>query len=1349
MTDQGYMRKTIKIGKSKGESLASYIEPNFRITSSYDKLQELYRDDSLYVFDRSSDDKYRISIGEILDHKLIFIVAEPGQGKSRLIKELEKRASAASKKVYRCELKTKTDDSGISQWLALKGVPEDAEVILLDGLDEASAKTINSTIYSLVDYVKSHPKTSFYISSRIHYFTKYYYNFSELSSAEFLLIKPLDRSKARAFLRDRNIQQGVIEKLFSSLQFGERVSVLQNPRYLEMIVEELSRQAFDSGNLNRASLFEAFINGALGVEDQNAMSQIAEYKKRLLELLALTMEIAQIKEITADDFVTFMERAKSDAKIIAAQVGIESIYEHSLLNKDVYGKITFTNTEVQEYLAAQYLMRMANPERKVFSVAVEPNLREVIPTWRNTLSFIIDELPRVARGIVDLNFNRLILDESMAELVTGCTSGKMSDDDKQCIFDYVWKNNEARQHPIGRGVVLNLANYANEERVNDFANKLIHARLSPKQSNGLLNIIRLCDDLLLLDRYSVGVKQKIRSKLLKLAHQSNDSVIRASALHALGSLGSADILQEVVALSDVEDDHIFGALESLAYNIDRNGTISIDIFIKGMKRSDLYMARRGLEEIDTVESIRYFLDKLASDAELIKAVIDHDRLFAKEKSQFMRNIERLWQDGWLDPLKRFVLLAFTVDGGYYASRSTFIDKIVKLLSEKDPSYYTELLNSSIMDRGGHLLVRIDGILAKIMQPKDVPPTVQAYGQMGDKGFLVFRIFDYVLNSESPHKREIRTMLRELLPDQLRDHDKMMRKFKRQRKNNSATALFQKVYAEIDEQKELGNYKPLGEAVQMLIQYLGDSSPQKEPLDYDEEQIEHIWKLLKEVVLERFDTNKIELKINERLNGNTNFTITMYARWYEEAVVFGHLTGRRDLGKYKDNLIALFPYMMDYRKDELFSSLDLTKEDELKIVAAYKDVKSDRAQFQPENFIRLVDRCKIIEAVDTLREFVHVANINIYNRVEALRVAEQLKPDKSFLIEVRGRYEHDSSSDSAALLRLIDSLLITNYRDDEAINRRFTLIRDSASIIPTHPMGVVHSISDDEAELSDKELAKPLMELRDRKYIAAFLELLDFSFVLNAKGNGWYRYAVYLWEVADAYFGNLSVTKDVKILQMIQDHVNDHPADATAYYLRRYNALTQQYLEQIGGKKPYINAINIVNKINTSDELEITTDEELLYEVRDLISELERWVQQEGFDLTKAGEVAAQPNIALRFENILLKKFDRFDVRVDRETQATDGTRTDFYVYFGFIGPVIIELKLSKHQDLTGGQQNKESYASMEKYMKQFNAKYGILLVYKTASMEGETFDMLISRTKKAYEHIIGVSVMGIRGKPSS
>ena len=48
-------------------------------------------------------------------------------------------------------------------------------------------------------------------------------------------------------------------------------------------------------------------------------------------------------------------------------------------------------------------------------------------------------------------------------------------------------------------------------------------------------------------------------------------------------------------------------------------------------------------------------------------------------------------------------------------------------------------------------------------------------------------------------------------------------------------------------------------------------------------------------------------------------------------------------------------------------------------------------------------------------------------------------------------------------------------------------------------------------------------------------------------------------------------------------------------------------------------------------------------------------------------------------------------------------------------------------------------------MLQFNAKNGILLIYKHQSTEDETFEKILHNTRKYYEEIPGVKVMTIGG----
>lgn len=1322
--------------------VSAYIEPRFIITNSYEELDELSRDEFSFLM-RRNDRAKQIHLSDILERPLVFIVAEPGHGKTRLIDELSARTGPNT---VRIDFRTKIDDRSVNDWLLAHGVSITTDTIFLDGLDEAPAKYIQSTIFSLVDFINTHSKTKFYISCRVHYFSKYQQDFTRLPKAEFLMIKSLERSRAKQLLRNLGISDATLSTLFSALRSNDNSpTVLENPRYLEMIAKEIIEGRSDPESLNRATLFESFTFGALCEEDSKDGRQLAEYKKRMLELLALTMEVAQRNQISTDDFVTFMERAASDVKLIVAQVDIENIYEHSLLVKDLDNTVRFTNREVQEYLAARYLLRMANPEYKVFSLAIEPQLRDVIPSWRNTLSYVVDELPTIARYIVNLDPNRIVLDESTALLVTGSTSGKMSHDDKSYIFDHIYEQYNDRQNFIGQELSFNLANYADDERVTVACKRLngLRYRQDKDYPTDYLNTINLCGNLLSLARFNIVERQEVINNLIRVALKSSNTTMQINALHALTSVNERVVLEKLAVLSDSPDNSVFGYIERLACEIAPESELAIDIYAKGIKRSSYYSTREGIEGLCSPKAIGYFLDKLATDSDLIKPIIDHDRMFQEERSGFLLRIKEGWRPEWLRPLKAFILSAFTIEYGYYAERSEFVEQIIRLIAEHDPNYYTELLDRGLQDH--NMLVRIDSSLAKIIKLNDVLPTINIINQLGDKGFLVFRIFDYLtVSSSNLDASVIVKEARKHIPDLFKARDKQAASFRRRNKYNSATARFNREYEIISEDK-LSN--ALWETSAAIINDLDDTRKNKELLEYTDVQVQHIWHILRKLILDRFNPADIQLTVTKRDNSTTSYTITRTAELFERAFVFGYLTKQPEFPQYKDKLLAYFPYMHFHEKKSLFASLQLTAYDQQKILEAYKNTATDAAQYQADDFIEFVEDSRNIAAAETLRRFVLEADVREDTREYALRTVENIEPSEEFLLKVRHHFGAGSSSKNESMLRAVDNLLITNHADASAISRRFKQIKNAAFDCPPRPEGVSYSVSDIESELHDKKFAKPLMGLHEDKYLNDFLDLLDYSFEIKHKGSGWVQYAQYLWEITTQYFENtVNRHGNGGVVAAIRRVVDAYPVSVTANYLRYLNVIQAKLLDRAGSKKPYINAINIVNTMNSTDTLTITSEIELLYTVKDMVSELGRWVSQEGEKLADKGEeVEVQKLLSLQFENILVKKYGSNNVRmhIDRETQAIDGTRTDFYVYFGFYGPIIIELKLSSHSDLSGGMTSKTSFRSMGKYMKEFNASYGLLLIYRTKDATPESFSKQVELVKKAYAAITGVEVVSI------
>lgn len=1323
-----------------------YIQPRLYLASSYESLLE-FKSKGSYLFDYD-DDTTSTGLSDILKNRVTFIIAEPGQGKTRLIEELEGLYENARK----IDFRTKLPGQNLDSWLRFNNIHDDTDIILLDGLDESPSRDIIETIGGLVYHIKRHPKCTYVISSRIHYFSKYQNIFRGIPDVHYLLINPLGSHEAKKFLEQIGVKTSVVRTLFNSLPYGHTgdSSILQNPRYLEIIAKELEDENFNVEDLNRSMLFASLVNKELLNEDEKSGRQLAELKQRFLEHVALTMKIAQVTEISTDDFITFIDRASSDVKLLLGNTDIEDIYEHALLTKNVEGKIYFTNVEIQEYLAAKYIARMANPIRKAFTLAFDSQTRRLIPSWRNTLSYLVDEMPEMARLIIDLQSEGATLNDDTELLVTGVNTVYMTSSDKEYIFDRIWSQHKRQSTFIDREVLFNLARYASSDQIESVLQFVISKRNTKANHAMLLNTIVFCGDALLLDRYDGEDRQRLIKKLLVIARRrvkNNNHDLQYSAIRSL--MATNDILVLNSLLSSVRRScaTIFDAIQSFAYKIDKNSEVAIGIYIEGMKR-EVIGSRLCIEELDKPESIGYFLQKLAIDESLVLSVIKHNKLIFSGNSKFLVSIDKLWCDDWLSMLKQFIYLSFKAEHGYYAERSEFVQKIINLISQKDSSYFDEMLEYSLHGGkdGDTFLYRMRSSLVQEMTIDAVDKIVRLMAE-GNQRWLLWHLLTGVISSDNPDKVAIEKRARTLLPKEFKQFDAEMRRMQRQDKLNQPTVKFNTIYKQICSDLKDGSLGSLYDAAKMIVDYLEDAN-RREELNYTEEQVACIWEGLKKHILDDFNESRIQFAYTKKYpGGGGEYTISTCVYQAIKAVLFGYLTKRTDLGVYKQKILSLFPYMYEEQRHDIFDNIKLDDADRANIIESYKDVDADKAQHLPENFIEFADKYSVKEAIPILRDFILKSDIMVHYKVKALRVAEVIIPDKEFLLKVLRYYQNNHDNSSRLILQEVDSILITNYEDGDAIIRRAQLLKNKAFNCPKRPSGVFYSIGDDEAELDDKVIAKPLAGLTNSKWIDLFIDLLRESFEINERGEGWSRYAFYLWRVCESYFKNLSHTKDIGIVRLIEEEMERYPEYATAGFRRLLEGIKASFLEQLGGEHSYPMAIQLVNRLNSIDDRTICSEDELLFEIEEIIRSMDRWVKQEGSPLLCSSEVDAQRNIAIRFHNLLLEKYNKSDIhtRFEREAQELDGTRTDFQVYHGFFGPVIIELKLSTHSELYGRKSLKKtkSFDSMKKYMLQFNAKNGILLIYKHQSTEDEVFEKILHNARKYYEEIPGVRVMTI------
>ena len=142
------------------------------------------------------------------------------------------------------------------------------------------------------------------------------------------------------------------------------------------------------------------------IEDKKLNTQKRNIIKRVLEKLALVMEIYQTNILKKDELMTFFDDLRSDLKAsLLQQIPLEVFYDETVL-KDNIDTIEFDNTEFQEYLAAKEIIRLGHPQQVIFDLSVDPELREIYPSWFNTLTFVIELDISLLKPILDFGSHK-------------------------------------------------------------------------------------------------------------------------------------------------------------------------------------------------------------------------------------------------------------------------------------------------------------------------------------------------------------------------------------------------------------------------------------------------------------------------------------------------------------------------------------------------------------------------------------------------------------------------------------------------------------------------------------------------------------------------------------------------------------------------------------------------------------------------------------------------------------------------------------------------------------------------------------------------------------------------------
>ncbi|MCP4345350.1 MAG: TIR domain-containing protein [Desulfobacterales bacterium] len=302
--------------------------------------------------------------------------------------------------------------------LTWTGIPEKQLLIILDGLDEVDSRNRKNVIDEIEWLADSYPlshiivscRTNFYQSGTLKGFSSYV--FDELAYEE---IQKYIEKKLHKWTDE-------FYKAIDQNQLGE---LLEIPFYLIYLVEIYQNDALPT---NKAEIFERLLFERRQYDAEHFKTTLALDEKRnqiidTLERLALCMETLCRNYITDDEF----------QQIIPDEDSREIIKYCTLWNA---AKLQFEHNNFQEYLAARILSRQSFEIIKEF-ISFKPDYKKIIPSWVNTISFILSISD-------DQKLFNWILDNE-PEIAVKFEPDKIEASDKIRIFKNIFNNYKRKQ----------------------------------------------------------------------------------------------------------------------------------------------------------------------------------------------------------------------------------------------------------------------------------------------------------------------------------------------------------------------------------------------------------------------------------------------------------------------------------------------------------------------------------------------------------------------------------------------------------------------------------------------------------------------------------------------------------------------------------------------------------------------------------------------------------------------------------------------------------------------------------------------------------------------------------------
>ena len=1336
-----------------------YVSQNM---NQYSKFSDIDNTSS----DGQREENYiSVTLNDLLisKNKRYMIVAEPGYGKTRLLKEIIIKAKDTeaffidAKKIKqltiedslkKCKFidKNRISEEDLQKIKAFKNTNNHFNasnniIVCIDALDELEINELYDVIDKIDEFIEHNQEVKVFISCRMHHLKKVSFNFEKLDF-NFITLDRFSSIQINNFLnktldRDINIKQLFCKSKVSNLSY-----FLSIPRYLYYFAELLKDKKTDIDdviNLSRVEMFEHFIYRKLNKELQSSTPQSKiDLLKRILEKLALIMKINGVSEISKDELMTIFDKMDSNFSQIAFRDDlIQKLYDRSLI-KDNIDTIEFENQEFLDYLAAKELSRFERVEQAFFDLAIEPNILELYTSWFYVLPFLFELKPSIIELFLDFlqkNHTKVISSDYFNTLLD-IEPDKISENLKSKIFDIVFDyhtehikwldlNDAFLAKKLYR--FLDITKFDKIKKSIDIDENSID-KLSVLATNATTIVGLLIKDNLLDDKQIKYWQDKV-TKWLKLDTKKYKN-LHSNVLREIANVSNNDfewikkhrfIFENGI---NVQDEYI-----KACYEIAPNDKFSIDAYLEAdslwrKNKIDGKNILRHLQEyeyileINNIDSMLYALEKIwNNEAYFYKFCSIFDSRIDKDEkiNIFKKNLKKIANIKLVTLFKKYINDLIS-DNNIHCR--DFCNGVYKVLMEivlfYDKSYINEFIklvkNNDWLTNDWYPFSFVDIVSIDIVV-NYLKEFEKAILNIDDKNIRLNLIKQIYYKSDA--KKDIQKHIIEKYPNLIYSSIDSYA-YKRNLKEKLC-----KEWIEKTEPKQ-------NELITNLFEFYLQNMEDLKNCSYYKDYLIKMTSIAKEIL-----KNQNPLKRYISKKENKYFRIKQY--YYKSCIKFVEELNIKLDQESKDNIFKYLSCYGSSSHNDVITKLSInpSKEAIEEIVDAYTNSDS-LSSFGIIQFVETYKKLKISLFEPILLKMLENKKIEEYKQ----KYIAQSLPKNILTVDILKKLRKNLPKDSQ-LSKVYLSLLVFKHKDEDAIDEAFKWLENKSK-----------NTQDSKSRFNPMDIDEEniAFSLTTTKYtIEKDKELLLLSSKLSQKGQE--DSSKFLINIVDNHLKYMIKHSNnaYKIILDIEKFLQSNKdIDTLHWFEYKIQDLKREYLSKID-KSNIKTAIKKYNKLEKEDYLPIASVLELKDTIKDILNnDIRRWIEDEGAykniqelakkDNNTNAEDFIQKNIISQIElNLIKKGFRETDYKIVREEQLLDDKRLDITINYGFIGSVMIELKLSHNQEAKATTKSGREYnKKLKQYIDGAKCEYGIYAIFNVKE-DLNSFKKQISKLKELYK----------------